>query len=166
MPDLFDILRVALEVAGCVLAMGIGIQPCCCGGAACIFCTSGTVADELEVTIAGLANGTCSNCGDLNDTYILQSVGEVPAGCCWTYEFSETCGWDQIVACISHPIASDYFLEVSFGRVAGAAFVVTYLKNLGSDRPSCNWSALDVPVTAQVEDPCDDDSSTCTVTSL
>ncbi|MEQ8789450.1 MAG: hypothetical protein RIC55_24360 [Pirellulaceae bacterium] len=167
MPELLDILRLCVELTGIALfGMGIGVQPCCCGGSLCVFCLDGTTPNELEVTIAGLVDRDCGNCAALNDTYILEYLGEVPAGCCWQFAFDETCNFDVIVACLSEPIALGYQLEVSFGRQGPTSDVITFLKSLGSEKPNCGWNELDVPVTAQIQTQCDDDSATCTVSAV
>lgn len=48
----------------------------CCGGCACEECTEGEYDCTYQIELAGITNGTCSSCGDLNATYI---VGHDPA---------------------------------------------------------------------------------------
>ncbi|MEQ8788909.1 MAG: hypothetical protein RIC55_21535 [Pirellulaceae bacterium] len=99
--------------------------------------------------------------------YVLSYIGSVAAGCCWQFSFEETCGFDVLVACISNPIALGYQLEVTLGQQDNALEVITWLKDLGSYSPDCSeWSDIDLPITAQSQTQCDDDSATCTVTAI
>lgn len=72
---------------GAVLAMaGFGNFPgCgpCCGVVKCANCNAGQTMEQVQVVLAGIANGTCSNCGTYNGTFILDRFGG-SGSCCWT----------------------------------------------------------------------------------
>ncbi|MEQ8785139.1 MAG: hypothetical protein RIC55_02535 [Pirellulaceae bacterium] len=165
--ELADIFRLVIEIAGIALfGMGIQVQPCCCGSSLCQYCQSGTTPNELEVTIVGLTDRECSDCETMNDTYILQWIGDGPSGCCWRFDFEEICSFDVLVACISEPIALGHQFECGFGRIGGTLDVIVYVASLGEAKPNCQWSNLNVPVTPQFQRQCHDDSSTCTVSAV
>lgn len=133
---------------------------CCCQ---CPYCR-GAHPKELEVTIAGLTDRDCGDCDVLNDTFVLDFIGDGPSGCCWVYRFDETCGFDILVACISKPIALGYQLEVAISREGGSLDVIVWVASLGEDKPRCrDWSGLNVPITPQIQSQCHDNSSTCTI---
>ena len=69
-------------------------EDCCCGGGRSYPCNScvGTPPSAFAVTFSGITNGTCSNCGRLNNTFIANAV----TGCEWEYLYEdgpwEMCG--------------------------------------------------------------------------
>lgn len=72
--------------------MGPLIRRGCCGdpvGGGCARCIDQLTATPLNITavVAGIANGTCSDCGDLNDTYELTQTGSY---CRWRYDFGDS----------------------------------------------------------------------------
>jgi len=48
-----------------------GHNPCCPGGFACIACKGGVYPPNLSLTIAGVGNAFCNDCGNVNDTFII-----------------------------------------------------------------------------------------------
>jgi len=164
----FDLAPLLHLLMTALSLFAMGWWPCApCKGEACEHCAGGSAPEELEVEIAGLADDECYNCGDLNGVYVLTYIGSGPAGCCWKFSFANTCGFNVLVACISHPIALEYQLEVSFGLESGTSDIITWLEEIGDYAPNCEeWSSLDVPITSQVQAQCDDISATCSVTAL
>jgi len=72
---------------------------CCCGcdcsfsdPSPCVCCDNCTMSEDYEIVLAGITNGTCSSCGDLNATYIVTSVGTC------SHELSDAlaCGFDRL----------------------------------------------------------------------
>lgn len=101
--------------------------PCCCGGG-CVFCDDfcdeGTMPSQLEVTLSGVVNAAfCSDCDDLNDTWILDCVGREIGTCniayCgyWHLLESSICGVNGILCLfetgIGAPLA-DFKLVIHF----------------------------------------------------
>lgn len=163
---LCDLLRLLLEVAGLVLLAGIGVQPCCCGyePSDCNHC-SGSQPTDLQVVIAGMVDGTCSDCTALNATYVLVNQGIQPDGCpCWHLDLdATTCTAHAIRACMQSPVAIGPQLLVTFLGDWPSLYLASF-----ASAPDCSaWSDLEVPVqTGGWDGVCDDTSSTCTVTAL
>jgi hypothetical protein len=76
-------------------------EPCptCCE--ACTGCPGGHPA-QVQATISGMANGSCSDCASIDGVYVLDFVGDLPdlsanmalpGMCWWKYSFaSPLCG--------------------------------------------------------------------------
>lgn len=66
--------------------MPLGFNRCVCceplPGVTCIQCTDGRAPDQVALTISGMANNTCNQCGSLDGSYILDlfSCGTSPPG--------------------------------------------------------------------------------------
>jgi hypothetical protein len=81
--------------------------PCC--GCECEFCDA--TPAEMDVTISGLSNQDCTDCGSLNDTYTLACQGQTVPGadCYWQFDFPAsfcnslhaTCRADHITLAIN-----------------------------------------------------------------
>jgi hypothetical protein len=56
----------------------------------CDNCSGGTQPDTIEFTLANVGNGTCSNCGEFNQTYILTRAAGFE--CIYEGEASTNCG--------------------------------------------------------------------------
>lgn len=44
---------------------------CCCGPTPCVNCNAGTTPTGVTLVIAGIVNGTCTNCTSLNGSHVL-----------------------------------------------------------------------------------------------
>ena len=150
-----------LPLLFCLLAMGW--YPCCGGGGECPHC-SGNAPLELQVDIAGLADGaTCTECDEnMNGTFVLSYVGEISNQCCWDYEGGDFCSWDRLRCCVIDS-GGTLTLSVSYQDSAGYSAVnIVWDDDLGAYPPNCTaWSDYDLPVTTQFQTDCNDDSSTC-----
>ena len=70
-------------------------------------CIDGDKPSQFQVVIAGITNDTCSDCDDLNDTYILDFKGlgfentcgtDLGGDCLYEYVFPSTvCGIERII---------------------------------------------------------------------
>lgn len=66
--------------------------PGCCGGECdCVRCIQDMKCRSLQVTFSGWVNGTCGNCNELNDTFILTQL-PLPQTCLWEWEGTLQCG--------------------------------------------------------------------------
>ncbi len=62
--------------------------PCCCGEEyPCDFCIDGNTPDEFELTISGVASGSCTDCSGLNGTFIVERTDPENFPCTWYYDF-------------------------------------------------------------------------------
>lgn len=78
------------------------------GCSPCPTCCTGTIPNQVRVTLAGLSSGgasTCGSCGSLNGTYVLTLIGRpspwspVQGYCVWCYAFpSPVCGYAFLYA--------------------------------------------------------------------
>ena len=60
---------------------------CCPEGEQCEFCNTGKTPQQLEMTVGGVANASCGNCGTYNGVFVLQQVSEAKP-CLWCYTFT------------------------------------------------------------------------------
>jgi len=51
----------------------------------CSLCLNGQAPKQVQIVLAGVTNGTCSDCGDINGTYTLDWVGIISGTCSWKY---------------------------------------------------------------------------------
>ena len=129
------------------------------------------VTTHLEVEIAGIVNNSpvdCSDCSDLNDTYLLTNAICITTASRWRYVFpsgAQPCNAEELtVAFISKTM-----VLVNFEGIDGA---VTYFRTpLGESIPSdtdCNsLENFNVPPnTVGTSRDCDNSSATCKITSI
>ncbi len=155
-------------VGGQLLKVGSSLAnspDCCCDEcnedcALCLTCKP----EELEVTFAGFAEGTCGTCSFFNDTFILNAF---PVRLCfWDIQIDE-CNADRIAVQLAiNGSTFDYELRATI--FVGGARVARFEANLGASQPECTtWSSVGTTnlggLTAWV---CDDDAATCTITSV
>lgn len=101
--------------------------PICCrtGGCECDDCDPTTVSCSLQVDISGIGDNTCSNCEELDGTYVLdQNTDPLVYPCQWEYEGLHNCatgsyygspGVFRIIARVKYSTAlSKYYWEVMF----------------------------------------------------
>lgn len=127
-----------------------------------LWCTincDGGGPEQFQVVISDLANDSCSDCADFNDTFVLDRVGEgVISPCIWRYTFpSAICGRTS----------------VSLGVGGGGLSVFVFLGNpehwikqyvskvncKSLNNESLSWDPFVGPV-------CDGAASSCLVTAL
>ena len=65
----------------------------CCGILECgtELCDDGDAPEQYQIDLAGITNGDCSNCGNLNASYILTNCQENVDRCTWNIEFTNVC---------------------------------------------------------------------------
>ena len=119
--------------------MGIQVQPCCCG-CACEDC-AGTEAEQYSATLFSFSNNSCTDCTDLNTTFILDRdlTGYCAEGeayedhpcCCWAYYFpdGEPCGAYRLTLVITSNTTALLILESDPG--AGGYWSFTWFLTLG-----------------------------------
>jgi hypothetical protein len=142
--------------------------PCC--GTPCTACTNGTMSQTVQVDVAGITNGTCVDCNDLNATYILSISISGGSPCIWGYNFpSAVC----FVTPVTDPGFASCNLNVTSSGPGGLTFTIV---RVGTDliwntstaptRRDCNtWSLFNLPQNATTS-ACDNVSATCLVTTL
>jgi len=147
-------------------ALGFARRCCCGGGSDCLRCESGTAPQQIEVVITGVTNNFCSDCDDWNDTWILDFV---------TISADDLCRWEYIIDPTS---CSATFIDGRILNVGGnAQFIIAFRSPptvlQGSWKSNVVGSPIDcsdlaaLSFSAQpIGFPCNEDSSTCVVTSL
>ncbi len=125
------------------------------GGSPCGECQSGTTKNQYYVQIAGLANGTCSNCAAYNGTVVVTQMEGFP--CLWNYTFpSYVCG--------SHANSIGMLFASTFIEVQVGIYLEGYAVRfrLGTTWPyDCtfaDWTSIP-DVTSY--GPCDSSGATC-----
>lgn len=118
----------------------IQVQPGCCDGCSCEDC-SGTEHAQYSVQLFSFTNNTCSDCADLNTTFVLDKdlTGLCAAGnsyddhpcCCWAYYFpdEEPCGAYRLTLVIINATQAYVILESDPG--AGGYWSFTWIINSG-----------------------------------
>jgi hypothetical protein len=147
--------------------------PCCCEKEEeeCTACDGGKAPTEYQVEIAGIVNGTCGDCTDLNDTYVLEWVEQSGAICYWEYVLpAPIC---NVVAIL---LGVDGTLDKVFVQLMQQTYpdgllhiVATAEKSFGVDVPCMDLDAEAIGAfTFQFPyaTDCDGAASTCAVTAL
>lgn len=135
---------------------------CCCGCKTCT-CEECAAASPYyapccwKVVIAGIVDGSCSDCEVLNKTYYLSQ--DTSGGCVWSE--GAVCGdCDPTDITLSVTLdGSDYIVTVTMdGHV--------WRKNYGTTKPECcGLTNETIPHTTNTGD-CDSSSATCVITAL
>jgi len=130
--------------------------PNCCCPAVCSACLNSCAPEEWEVVVQDVANGTCSDCADLNDTYIV--TPEV--ACIWRHVL------DPVVCnlTIMKLLIIGSYIFVRFYDVAGSN-KLEFRQAYGSPPDCVNLSDEDLPYYSS-DGRCDGAAATCTITAL
>lgn len=143
---------------------------CACCGATCVSCT-GTVPEEMQVDISGLANdatcGASADCINFEGTYILPLTVAGAGGCTWTKTFTlspTACGLSSITVSVfmppaffSNTIEVEFLVSVGRARFQKAQSMpfdcaspsgtsIAYLNETAGT--VCNWSGATCLLTA------------------
>jgi hypothetical protein len=107
------------------------------------------------VTIAGITNDGCDDCGDLNDTYYLR-----PA-------YGEACKWRCVkdFACSIEEISLEVLLAAGNYKILVTLGDHTWEKDYGGSRPGCIGISGDVLSSLSSGGGCASTSSTATITA-
>ena len=146
--------------------------------ATCSYCSA--TPSTLQIVISGIANSSCTECGNLNGTFVTDSFTETAFLCRWLYTFSAThycagldcpatpctnctTGTNSVLATIGQSLGN-YTLTVVFGSEF-RSFKTTFA---GPNPPDCtSWSGESLPPVAGTDcGLCDFSSATCEVTAL
>ena len=163
--------------------------PCCCGGA----CDEGCSGCSFTVTISGMSNGACTDCSNLNGSYVVSTpiacsaggggttgietgdfrcAGDGGCGLTWIDSFTDTlCGstrniYVKVFICCE---ALYVIMEAETGAITNDLYYWKLTKAEG-DYPSCGISGVSLPFFFQ-SGPfppgigCSASSSTCTLTA-
>lgn len=164
---LLPILVWLFTTAALPLVMATANTCADCCGTPCPVCTNGTMPQTIQVDVSGVTNGTCSDCNDLNATYIVAVDSAGASKCTWGYLFPAN-------ICFSVPVTDPGFdachLDV---LVPGLAFTIV---QVGTDlswnnttspgRNDCDsWNLFSLSPSTNTT-VCDNSSSTCLVTTL
>lgn len=147
-----------------------GGYPCCCG-CDCPVC-SGGCPRQMQVSIAGIVNGSCGSCGTFNGTFTCDwseyALGGSVMRCFWEYLFGSTIctsGTPQDRIVVEHYLLTGtYWLFVHAARISGDC--LNFGTSWGSAQDCMAWSSLSLaPLGTGV---CDDwtTPATCTVTAI
>lgn len=136
-----------------------GQAGCFCCGSVCPFCSSGTPS-QYEVAVALLADELCTDCTDLNGTYVVTKKFD----CYWEYIIDpEVCTFDRIFVNIQ-PTGGSVFVESRFEGITNSE----RFKDSGTVGSSidCLLSSYNLPPTSGIGTQCDNTGATCVVTAL
>ena len=140
----------------------------CCGTGVCIVCTSSASAEQYQIDISGVGNGTCADCDTFNGTWVVTRGASrcgVANGCNWDYITPDMCGGEN--TCIAMVINSNglgtYFIIVT-GGISGFAPGIQY-QDTSMSQPTCStFSAKNIAFSSN--GPNCANTSTCSVTAL
>ncbi len=150
-----------------------GGYPCCC----CDGCTK--FPSQLEIVIAGIINDNCSDCTDLNATYVLSRTDPSPVSatyCYWRYDFPEPRDCNNKAAWIGAVIsaATPPFIVTPWIRVELAQGSVGTSHRFNFLWEDLTWSVGDCTLISNREIPylsrsgngCDSDGTSMYITAL
>ena len=142
-----------------VTSLAEGCERC---GDVCTECEHAT----FQIDLAGIANGSCTDCADANNSYIVRRV-QPDSQCVWGYGFVDLCGGTDsywVAMTVGTGLAQVLLAPVPI--VGGGAAIVSWRSE--SVTPDCTtWNDEDIPFFLDEPTPhCQGDSSTCKVTAL
>jgi hypothetical protein len=156
--DYLAILSALFFAVGCA-PLAFFAFGCCCSP--CTICASGTTTPEqVQVTIAGLANGACLSCASLHGTYILERTSSVLLPCRWEESSAKVCSSSYFGLTLS---GGSLLLRTTFST-AGSPTTLSWSSSAAGFDGCSNWSAFSLPGVSGVQ--CDVTSSTASVTAL
>jgi len=167
-------LEIILHMLACwpVLMLGplfVMSPSCnCCTPAECAWCSAGSYGGK-RVVISGMANGSCSDCANMDGTYILAHASSPGSTCNWNDSVSDTlCTSATTVTAILTAQNTGANTYVNFLMNTGFG-VHQWRLDTGSSSPTnCSgWSSTSLPfLSTSAGGQCDSTSATCLVTSL
>lgn len=156
---------------------------CCC--VTCEVCSGGQTS-QYQIEIAGVVDGTCAECENMNATFIANFFSPTSLGVCQGH--ASACTWfsgsfstppsicpvqsvpdGHCVELFSHQ-SGNILTSVVYAVQPGGSFsgvVAVWQKDHGTTSPiQCNFSSTDIPYQSSPGGYCDASASTCTVTSI
>lgn len=134
--------------------LAIDLDCCCCKCTCDLF--NGMAPCCFTVTIAGMANGTCSSCAAYNTNYGLEQ--DEPGGCTWSCTFYDACDLvtDAIISLRVYKSGDNYHVEVKLKDHV-------WDKDFGTDAPTCTslTGAIDHVTNSGT---CSSSDATCSIT--
>lgn len=135
----------------------------------CSVCTGGTAPANIQVVLSGITNaglGGCTDCSNLDGTYLLTYAGEVSSGVChWILgiNIDTNCtggpiNWN-IIEAFTAP-GGLFTVRIRYSGATGVSFIDT-----SPDYDCLNWSSYSVPYSGS-SGYCIGSSATCLVTAL
>lgn len=149
--------------------------PCCPEGD-CDACTGGASTSRIQAVIAGITNGTCSDCAaTFNGTFILDVLTIAENFCQIRYPFTTTCNSSNLFYNAQAELPPFIFTNaaVHFDNT-NAAEAITWKKFYFSDPTvdettdgdgGCLYDSTSIPKTGSPTI-CDHSSSTCHITAI
>jgi len=147
-----------LFVSGSPKRLTAGETGCECCVSPCEFCQSGTTPKQIQVTWAGIVDGTCNACSELNGTFICDQVVGTP--CRWRYAKDTCTGFHYLyVAATAVQIYAKWCTaDVGLGQIIALANFTW-----GDD---CRFDDLALLTYGYNGFECNGSSSTCVIKSL
>ena len=156
---------------------------CCCalcgqtsgGTQECNNCIEGTHDHDMEVVISGVANDSCTDCADLDATYILvrNALPTPPATCTWELAITQVCSsYDTARLFIGAGPSND--VQFQLRKDSDASQILIWNKTLaGVDYPDddidcSNFVDCELPAVTRVGSDCEAETAgaTCLLTAL
>jgi hypothetical protein len=138
---------------------GMGPACCCRTPGVCTYCSdAATVPSQFSVTFTGISNNTCSDCGTLNDTYVLDWVSD----CTWQVDFSDICGFTRVSV-----VLIDTAIIVRFTPSAYNSWKKAISPPASTNPIDCaSISDLTIPWVGAPGDTCTVQYATCKITAI
>lgn len=135
----------------------------------CDYCTSGTAPESMQVAINGISNGSCSDCTNLEGTYVVPYVG-ADGACQWTDEFTKTlCSTSQgivVSVFVNPPTGGNVMLSVTISPQTSGQPQTFRWDSGNTIDIDCQFSAQSVTYESGLTTNCDWTSASITVTAV
>jgi hypothetical protein len=149
----YHLIPLAFFIPGCF---------CCNSGTPCTHCSTGRGPDSYQVDIAGITNGSCGTCTNINASHILANI----ADCAWAVNINECSGsFGSITAQWGSGLfgPDDLLVDLDCTALCGQ---VRWLNTYGSTQDCTTVSGLSVTLYANSLTLCGGGSATATITAL
>jgi hypothetical protein len=145
---------------------------CSCCGFACLgICNNGTTRPTMQVELTGITDGTCSECTNLNSTWVLPATST----CTWNYELGNdaiceadlTWSYDRVSLALSQVFGVGQIAARVFDETDNSTRTLSWsdnLKGTGTIPTDCDDISQTLPPGSVVF--CDLSSSSAIVTSI
>jgi hypothetical protein len=145
-------------------ALPMFVSMCCCGGGCkitCPRCASSEGPCEFEVVIDGVANATCTDCANVNTTFLVTFLDVFGTSCRWRTPFT-LCGTGANLEVIILFTSTSRIIRVQFPVVGEDVFV----ENFGAGTDGTDCLSIDADITTAFGFRCSLAAATCHVTAV
>ena len=145
-------------------AVGFMFPTCTCCPSPCAYCSTDAPA-QVQLVISGNSNNSCTDCGNWNNTYILDRYTSGGNYCYWEVDASDGCGWTKVSLDINNVIGTYATVFHPSGTPRAMGW-----RSIAAGYDDCaNWSSFQlsyVAPTFPAQTLCTSLASLCDVTAL